>query len=403
VSGGTSKTIALVDWTWTGHHPTYFKFYASALAELGATVVPFLPQPDELPDLIASTPIGQSPLRAKRIHTAARFTAGRRLPIRPKWLQRWQQQAFHFAGLQRALAAWEKTHQRTIDLVFFACIYEADFDQLRTAAPLFKRDWAGLHLHASEATGGSPGSLSDPLQSPRLRGLAVLDPTLVSRLSSRIGGKPIVAFPDLVDAEVPAPDDPDNGLAKKILAFAAGRKIVSVMGHLKLVKGLEAFTQAAADPRLQDVLFFLGGEVALDGAPRPVRSALMRAWEQRPNIYAHLQRLDERPFNAALNASDLVYAAYVDFPFSSNVLTKAALFHKPIIVSDGHLMGERVATYKLGRVVPQRDGTAVAEAILSLLHNAPDQKCSARYDDFAALHSYDRLKQSFTQLLAAIA
>ncbi|MFM7142745.1 MAG: hypothetical protein ACKO2K_12625, partial [Alphaproteobacteria bacterium] len=49
-TGGTGNgsdvrglTVALVDWHWIGHHPMFFRRYADALGDLGATVVPFVP------------------------------------------------------------------------------------------------------------------------------------------------------------------------------------------------------------------------------------------------------------------------------------------------------------------------------------------------------------------------
>lgn len=33
------KTVALIDWNWHGHHPTYFTHFAVAMAEVSAEVV----------------------------------------------------------------------------------------------------------------------------------------------------------------------------------------------------------------------------------------------------------------------------------------------------------------------------------------------------------------------------
>ena len=38
----------------------------------------------------------------------------------------------------------------------------------------------------------------------------------------------------------------------------------------------------------------------------------------------------------------------MNFPHSSNIMTKAAAFNKPILVNDGYLMSERVKTYGIG-------------------------------------------------------
>lgn len=394
------QTVALVDWNWTGHHPTYFKFYTAALAELGVDVVPFLPFPEEMPSLLSSSPAARNADALARIMPAERCRMAGQITLRPRWLQRWQQQASHFHGIRRAIRRWEAKHNRRVDLVFFACIYEPQFTSFRTGCPVFGYDWAGLNLHARRlAETEQAQNAFDAFKSPRLRGVAVLDEALEDDFVHRTRGKRVVTFPDLTDTSLPSWDDPESGLARKVLEFARGRPVVSLLGHLRWSKGFEAFTRAAADPRLRDVLFFVGGEVSWDGVAADVRRELMTAWERLPNVYAHLQRIDERPFNAVLAASDIVYAAYIDFPFSSNVLTKAAFFEKPIIVSKGHLMGARVERYRLGVTVPQLDTNAVVEAILTIRARTANPDGSAGFKQYAAMHSYDHLKSALRQLL----
>ena len=55
---------------------------------------------------------------------------------------------------------------------------------------------------------------------------------------------------------------------------------------------------------------------------------------------------DESCFNALIAESDLIFAAYKQFTGSSNLLTKAAAFRKPVIVSRGLCMGRRVEQAK---------------------------------------------------------
>jgi hypothetical protein len=39
------NNIALIDWNWIGHHPTYFMHFAAAMAEADAEVLPFCANP----------------------------------------------------------------------------------------------------------------------------------------------------------------------------------------------------------------------------------------------------------------------------------------------------------------------------------------------------------------------
>src|ERR1700677_5383322 len=43
----TAKRIALAEWNWMGHHPTYFAHFVLALEEVGAEVLAICPHPGE--------------------------------------------------------------------------------------------------------------------------------------------------------------------------------------------------------------------------------------------------------------------------------------------------------------------------------------------------------------------
>jgi len=400
------KTVALVDWHWAGHHPTCLKLYASALAENGVDVVPFAPAPAEVPALLQDTPAARSAPALARIDAARQFDAPAHLPVRPRWLQRIQQQASTFRRLGRTLRAWERETGRKIDTVFFNTIYDHDFSHASWLAALMGCDWAGLYLHARcirtpgaiMPGGGRVPAAERMFGGRRLRGIGVLDAGAVSPLQSVLGERPVVLFPDVTDDRLPT-DAAGGGLARRVLEFARGRPVVALVGHIHRSKGIEAFTRAAVDPRLAHVFFFVGGAANLSGLSPAAQAFVANAWESAPNIYAHLHRVqDERDLNAVVNACDVVYAAYVDFPHSSNVLTKAAVFRKPIIVSTGHLMGEQVREYDLGLTVPQDDAEAVVRGILDLTAGTA-ATTAPRWGDFAARHSYERLREAFGELL----
>jgi len=403
------KTVALVDWHWAGHHQTYFKYYASVLAESGVRVVPFIPAPEDAAALLATTPAAASPEVMRRIEPAEVAHGGAHLPVRPRGLQRFLKQASGFRRLARSLRAWETRQRTAIDMVFFDTMYDHDFANASAVSSLFGWDWAGLYLHArcihtpgaAMPDGGRVPNGRAMFRGRRMRGLCVLDEGAMPQLEEIVGQRRLVRFPDITDATTPAPDDRDAGLARKLEGYARGRPIVALVGHLHRSKGLEAFTKAAQDPRLRECCFFLGGEANLAGLTADARREVAKAWEAAPNIHAHLQRLDEASLNAVIQASTVLCAAYVDFPHSSNILTKAAVFRKPIIVSEGHLMGRQVGRYALGFTVPQNDVDGLVRAIQRLSSGRwPDELPPARWSDYAALHSYERLGEAFAELLA---
>ncbi len=403
------QTIALIDWNWIGHHPTYFTHFAAALAETGSEVVPLCADPDDFAKRVASLDLGEE--AGARIAPAEKVEGPRPSNFRPaRWRGIYEARKF-FGSLGKQLRAWETNHGRQIDLVFFACIYDRQFEHMRRAEGLFRFPWAGLYLHArSFRMPGSPvpylGGLPCPeriFNSPSLRAAAVLDEGVAEPLGKITGCKPVLVFPDITVRDLP-PDNGQSGLARKIKDFAAGRSIVALTGHLQWTKGIDVFTETVAHPDMKDVFFFLGGEVNWGQISRAEKSKLHQAWEELPNLYAHLQHLPELTMNSIYAASDVVVAAYRSFPNSSNALTKAAVFERPIVVSDGYLMAERVRRYQLGEVIPEGDAEALVAALRRILQPSygAELRSRARWQEYREAHSVARLNEVFRDLVAKL-
>lgn len=404
-----TATVALIDWNWMGHHPTYFTHFAVAMAETGARVVPFCAEPEDFTNRLERL-IASGNVRA-RIADATPVSAPTPSRFRPaRWRNQFDAVGF-FRSLGRQVREREQTLGRPIDLVFFACIYDRQFEHFRLAQRWFRYPWSGLYLHArSFRLPGSPipytGGLPCPekiFSSPTMHSAAVLDEGAVGPLRTMTGGKPVYLFPDLTQTDLP-PERLDGGLAGKIHQFAAGRKIVSLTGQLQWTKGLDVFTRAAIDPAMRDVFFFLGGDVHWGEVSAAEKRALQHAWETLPNVFAHLQHLPEPTMNAIIASSDAVVACYRSFPNSSNALTKAAVFERPVVVSDGYLMAERVRGYGLGEVIPEGDSAALVAALQRMLAPGYQEalRDAARWQDYRDAHSARRLTEVFSSLLADV-
>jgi len=177
--------------------------------------------------------------------------------------------------------------------------------------------------------------------------------------------------------------------------------VISLVGHLQRTKGLLSFTKAAADMSLKDVVFFLGGELNWKEIRPADQRWLLQTWESSQNIYCHLQRLSsETVLNEVIAQSDVVYTAYSDFPNSSNILTKAAILQRPVVVSEEHLMAELVRAYQLGEIVHDEDHADVCTTLKRMLDADYRKELNqrARWQDYAAVQSADRLPQAFQQL-----
>ena len=104
---------------------------------------------------------------------------------------------------------------------------------------------------------------------------------------------------------------------------------------------------------------------------------------------------DERCFNELIAISSVIFAVYRDFKRSSNMLSKAAYFEKPILVSDEFLMGERVQRYKIGQAVKPDDALQIHAGLSLCRQFPPTQHQFATYrQDFSettmqtALHGF---------------
>ena len=154
--------------------------------------------------------------------------------------------------------------------------------------------------------------------------------------------------PDATDESLPS----DNQLTAKILQKAKGRKIIGLIGGQDRRKGSFLFFDIARRCRHKKDWFFLFcGKMNYAKSDKEIES-LKKAignfdrWENCFFYFEHLP--DESHFNAVVNICDAVFAVYQNFPFSSNIMTKAALFGKPLVVSNGQLMAQRVEKFGLG-------------------------------------------------------
>jgi len=100
-------------------------------------------------------------------------------------------------------------------------------------------------------------------------------------------------------------------------------------------------------------------------------------------------------FDSLVSISSILFAAYINFPSSSNMIYKAALHNIPIIVSGDHLMGEQVRDFELGAALDTVTPQAILAAIPSLLATNK----SYGFDRFLETYSHENLKTKLSQLL----
>jgi len=192
-------------------------------------------------------------------------------------------------------------------------------------------------------------------------GIGLLDEGIVEPLARALPGKRVVSFPDRPNDSAPVILD---RVAADIRARATGRRICVLAGSLTSRKGIGTLLRAAAGLG-QEWYFVLVGRLFPGALAEADRTVVAEAGSGAiENVYPGFDAIPtEAHFNGWIALADVVFAAYEGFPHSSNLLGKAALFAKPVIVSDGFLMAERVRRFDLGWVVAERSPSEVASAL----------------------------------------
>ncbi|MDP3851553.1 MAG: glycosyltransferase [Luteolibacter sp.] len=405
------KRIALVDWNWVGHHPTFFNYFILAMEELGMEVLALCPNPDEAEALARQTrrSTGDNAPQSGRTHfEKIRITEQRFPHLRPRRLAAIDWAIRHFRGIENQALAWTPLSGGRVDAIFHACVYDRDFEWMQGARPFLRIPWTGLYLHAlSYRMPGAfrPGTRRKPFPErifggQLCRSLGILDEGIVSEVSRHLG-KPVVALPDLADGR-PAETGDECLLGGCLKDFAAGRPIVGLFGHLQKSKGLLTFLEAARLPGASGVCFALAGDV-LWPEDADEAAAIRNALAACPNLWTHLERIPTEPaLNDLMGACDVLAAAYTDFPHSSGIQAKAAVLGKPLIVSGGYLMAERAKRFRMGEIVPQQDAGALLDAVVRIARDPAGWADASKplWREYLQEHSFERLKTRLADLLA---
>jgi hypothetical protein len=398
----SNPTVALIDWSWKGHHPTYFCLFAQTLLELGCKVRALCPSPDEVRSRLSGLP------EEHRARLSCEFL--------PEWAQaprgtplRWKPLV---AAVRSFLSLRGKLARGTPlpDFLFFACIYDWEFFHYPVVHGLVPRRWGGLYLQSFGFR-----KTTSPLyswhrkwsrperfaRSPGLVALATLDEGIENDVNAMAGPGKCVVFPDIADCS--APEEGENTLAGQLRARAGGRPIIMLCGMLYPQRGVDVFLRTAlANPQW---CFALVGEIPFF-ANESAGKALLDEFSQRhPHGFVHLSKVPEGAvYNSMVAASDVIWNIHVDWPGSSNTLTKAALFEKPVLVGDGHLLAERVRKFRLGEVCQENSTASISQALHAVL-DAREAWAAARrpmWKEYREEHSPECLRAAFEKILAQV-
>ncbi|GAB7081074.1 diacylglycerol kinase catalytic domain-containing protein [Megalodesulfovibrio paquesii] len=232
-----------------------------------------------------------------------------------------------------------------------------------------------------------------------MRGTCLLDAALTRDYAAAMPHKCFAALPDITFAELP---DHEPELAATIRARARGRRIVFLGGAIRSQKNILRWEELIhrADPARW--FFVMVGEICRDALDGDELQAADRLLLQPPeHLFVRPGYLeDEREFNALIALTDVIFAAYNQFPYSSNMLGKAAQFGKPLLAAKGYLLGNRVERFGIGRTVAEDDSAAMLSALEHMaVSPVPEEQFSACRDALSASRLSDVLQSFIHQCL----
>lgn len=393
-----SPAIVLIDPLGGGHRPAYLERLCVVLLRAGRTVSAVTPDADALARRVAET--GAEPGGRFRAYEYSDVPSGGhgRIWRTVDTARRWARAAQHVRRAGGDLGG-------TAPEVLFAWMDTYVYPRLppRLVDRLFPFRWSGIYFHPrafrlNDPEGRRRWPTPTVFRARQCRGIGVLDAGVADALSTACG-KPVIHVPDAADDAAPDRDDP---VAGEIRRRAAGRVVVGLVGALAARKGIRTLLQVADRVAPEEWLFVLVGDlVEKTFEPRELPRLREIASNGEKGIYAHFGRIaGEARFNAVIEACDVLFAAYERFPHSSNLLAKAALFEKPVVVSRGHYMDEQVRRYHLGAVIDEGDATQCVQALEAIRKDLGAGGTAAYgFDAYLGDHSQERFEQAIVQLV----
>ena len=241
--------------------------------------------------------------------------------------------------------------------------------------------WAGIRFVPREAPTEGYYRVSS------FRGMCFLDADICRAYREKMPEKCFEYLPDVTDITLP---DRPSPVAEEIKRRAGGRKIVFLGGSIGGQKNLACWYDLIRIADERSWFFVQIGELHKGTFTSADLAALEGVLSSPPeNLLIRTSYLkDEQAFNDIIATSDVLFAVYRDFRISSNMLSKAAGFRKPILVSDRYQMGALVTRYGIGLAVPEDDTAQMLEGLFTLVRTPISDEKFLR---FSADFSLERL------------
>lgn len=393
------KTIFLIDHHWEGHHLTYLKIFAKTLLDQNHNVVVISPKNNEITDWLKkeSTYKNFYTYQSPSLNTS-NFRFEKLRPV-IEYFKNWR-------DIKTIVNKARSDYGVSADLIFFNW-----FDDFAKPLPKWATflinfyipyKWGGLGFQLRRFYKNNSSAekvlVSNLFRVKSCKVIATLDEGLADFIQDKKIQNKIVTFPDITYSDVA-----DGKLVQDIKKAANGRKVISMLGALDHRKGFLTLLNVAE--RLKDnneYFFVFAGKMYRTFLPDKQQEVDALLLKKLPNTYLYLDYIEsDSEFNGMVRASDILFLVYDNFDFSSNLLTKAAIFNKPVVTSRDTLMGDRVVKYGTGEVIAQGN---IEESIKAIEDISQGKKIYniKNYQKYAKEHSIDILDAKFKQIIDLI-
>jgi glycosyltransferase involved in cell wall biosynthesis len=395
------RVVAIAEQMWVGHYETQMKLFVQILLKRGCRVLVLCPRPETMDCWLDEV------LPEYRDKFYASFFPPEKDKSSLRKILLWR-------SLRNHIRSAEMNTGWSVDIVLLPWL-DGLFPDKRWQSPFVRYfmtfPWVGLYFLPSIFRRDVPIPWRSRkrkimrqcglFKSKNCFGVGILDEGSYDGLSQRIGEKPVILVPDVTDEQLPV--SAGNSVLK-IRQKAGGRPIIGLIGVLSPRKGVLNFLRLVASLDPEQCYFLMAGQLMAEGYLPAEQEELKRLLDlgKNENCTFILEYIaDAAMVNSLVNVSDILYLAYEKFYHSSGLLTKAAVFKKPVIASKEYCMGKKVEEYKLGITVTEGNLVEISEAVKYLI-DADKRKTlveNAEFDLYHDLNNLPKLEEALCKML----
>ena len=302
---------------------------------------------------------------------------------------------FYFKYFNKRILLIADHEKNTPDLMFIMYLDALNCSKVNLSAlnSIKNVPWSGILFAPQGKLNGSNQAIEKYFHTPECRGAVFLVEKHISKYKQHAPHLHFQVVPDVADTELPT-DFLNLEKVKIIRELANGRKIVSLIGSLKPHKGVVTFLELAMRSNNKKFFFIMIGKLNIEDF-NDKDQEIIKNNLKNSNLYLLDEYVqDEKEYNALFCSSDYIFAVYNNFDSSSNTLTKAAAFCKPVLADAGSTVGNRVTEANIGIAVDRDNITTVVDGLVSLEQMPIEAFKFKSYNDE---HSFRKLKISLQE------